>query len=388
MASFETLFGEASTGKVKQWSIRVFERDGSGIIETTHGYQGGKMQVNEKEVSEGKNIGKKNETTPLQQAISEAKAAWVKKKESGYSLRDGEHNEDDEEADGDDASTDSDSKGRGKGISNDAPSVMLAHDYNKRGKDIKFPCFVQPKLDGTRCVAVPGKGLFSRLKKRFPHMEHIIAEINKLPEGVILDGELYSHELTFQEIVGLVKRETLKKGDEEKQKKIQLHVYDIISEQPYVNRYANLQILFRRYKFQHLVLVQTDHCENASKIPELHAKYVEDGYEGLMLRNKDAVYSGTRSKHLQKYKHFEDAEYKIVGYTCGKGLEDGCVIWECETEKGQRFTCRPRGTREDREDYFINGDKYVGQMLTVRYQELTNDGLPRFGVGIAIRNYE
>jgi len=389
MASFETLFGEASTGKVKQWSIRVFERDGSGIIETTHGYHGGKMQVNEKEVSEGKNIGKKNETTPLQQAINEAKAAWIKKKESGYSLRDGDR--DDEDEAGDNASTESDvsaSKGRGKGISADAPSVMLAHDYNKRGKDIKFPCFVQPKLDGTRCVAVPGKGLFSRLKKRFPHMEHIIEEINKLPVGIILDGELYSHELTFQEIVGLVKRETLKKGDDEKQKKIKLHVYDIISEQPYSLRYANLQMLFRRNKFQHLVLVQTDHCDSATKIAELHAKYVEDGYEGLMLRNKDGQYKGVRSKDLQKFKEFFDAEYKIVDYTCGQGLEDGCVIWECETEKGQRFTCRPRGTREDREDYFINGKKYVGQMLTVRYQELTNDGLPRFPVGITIRNYE
>jgi ATP-dependent DNA ligase len=377
MASFDTLFGEASTGKVKQWSIRVFEKDGSGIIETVHGYKDGKMQTNQKEISEGKNIGKKNETTPLEQAISEAKAAWIKKKESGYSNN--------IEEDNDSESIDS---GRGKGISSDAPSVMLAHDYNKRAKDIKFPCFIQPKLDGTRCVAVPNKGLFSRLKKRFPHMEHIIGEINKLPPSIILDGELYSHELTFQEIVGLVKRETLKKGDEEKQKKIKFHVYDIISDQPYSVRYANLQLLFRRNRFEHLVLVQTDNCDNSSKIPEQHAKYVEDGYEGLMLRNKDGLYKGVRSKDLQKFKCFEDAEYKIVDYTCGKGLEDGCVIWECETKTGQRFTCRPRGTREDREEYFINGDKYIGKMLTIRYQELTNDGLPRFGVGIAIRDYE
>ena len=388
MADFTVLYGEASTGKVKQWSIRVFERDGSGIIETTHGYEGGKMQINEKEISEGKNIGKKNETTPLEQAISEARAAWTKKKESGYAPRDSAAEGEEDGGEEDNESTSSSVAGRGKGISTDAPSVMLAHDYNKRGKDIKFPCFVQPKLDGTRCVAVPAKGLFSRLKKRFPHMEHILEEINKLPAGIVLDGELYSHELTFQEIVGLVKRETLKKGDDEKQKKILFHVYDMISEQPYTMRYANLQMLFRRYKFKYLALVETDNCENSSKIPELHAKYVEEGYEGLMLRNKDGLYKGVRSKDLQKFKEFFDDEYKIVDYTCGQGLEDGCVIWECETEKGQRFTCRPRGTREDREDYFINGKKYVGQMLTVRYQELTNDGLPRFGVGISIRDYE
>ena len=385
MADFPVLYGEASTGKVKQWSIRVFQKGASGVIETTHGYEGGKLQVNQKEIGEGKNIGKKNETTALQQAINEAKAQWIKKKESGYAVR-GEDADDNNDKDNDDASVES--EGRGKGINADAPSVMLAHDFNKRGKDITFPCFVSPKLDGTRCVAVPGKGLFSRLKKRFPHMEHILEEINKLPSSLILDGELYSHELTFQEIVGLVKRETLKPGDAEKQKKIKLHVYDIINDQPYAQRYANMQMLFRKYKFQHLVLVKTDNCEDRSKIPELHAKYVEDGYEGLMLRNKNGLYKGVRSKDLQKYKLFFDAEYEVVDYTCGQGLEEGCVIWVCKTPEEKYFNVRPRGSREDRQMYYDEGNAYIGKKLTVRYQELTDDGLPRFPVGITFRDYE
>jgi DNA ligase-1 len=380
MADFQTLYGEASTGKVKQWSIRVFERDGSGIIETSHGYEGGKIQVNEKEISEGKNIGKKNETTPLQQAINEAKAAWTKKKESGYSPRGSDDDVGDE--------LDDESVSSGGRFDVDVPSVMLAHDFNKRGKDIKFPCFTQPKYDGVRCVAVPGKGLYSRLKKRFPHMEHIIEEINRLPPTIILDGELYSHDLTFQEIVGLVKRVTLKKGDDEKQKKIKLHVYDMISEQPYSLRYTNLQLLFRRNKFQYLELVKSDNCNDMDDMNEAFAKYIQDGYEGLMFRNKDGLYKGSRSCDLQKFKQFEDKEYKIVDYTCGQGLEDGCVIWICETEKGQRFSCRPRGTREERENYFINGNKYIGQKLTVVFQELTDEGLPRFPVGKSIRNFE
>jgi hypothetical protein len=80
MASFPELQGEATTGKTKMWSIRVTERDGCGVIETTHGYVDGKKQINEKIIAEGKNIGKKNETTPLQQAINEARSSWVKKK--------------------------------------------------------------------------------------------------------------------------------------------------------------------------------------------------------------------------------------------------------------------------------------------------------------------
>lgn len=389
MASFPELHGDAQTGKTKMWSVRVFEQDGAGVIEITHGYVDGKKQVIQKVISEGKNIGKKNETTPLQQAINEAQSAWVKKKESGYSassVRDGV-------MDADDAmSVDSEARGngsRGKGIDSDVPSPMLAHDYNKRGKSIKFPCFVQRKFDGTRCVAMPGKGLFSRNKKRYPHLDHIIAEVNRLPPNVILDGELYSDTLTFQEIVGIVKRETLKKGDDEKQMQIKLHVYDIIhGEMPYQDRYANLQMLFRRYKFKHMVLVDTENCESEAHMKELHAKYVADGYEGIMMRNKDGLYSGVRSCSLQKYKCFFDSEYEVVGYKEGEGLEAGCVLWICQTADGKQFSCRPRGSREERVEMFGRADEYVGKMLTVKFQELTDTGLPRFPVSIGFRDYE
>jgi hypothetical protein len=403
MASFPELHGEAVSGKAKMWSIRVLERDGTGVIETTHGYVDGKKQVNEKVISAGKNIGKKNETTPLQQAVSEAKASWIKKKESGYSpigitdtvsditrgvvavnlnkdVKERGDREEGEEAD--------DDAGRGKGIDKDVPSPMLAHDFLKRGKAIKFPCFTQRKYDGTRCVAMSGKGLFSRNKKRYPHLDHIVAEINKLPNTIILDGELYSDTLTFQEIVGIVKRETIKEGDQEKQLQIKLHVYDIINEAPYELRYTNLQMIFNKYKFKHLVLVKSDICESEEAMKELHAQYVAEGFEGLMLRNKTGLYKNSRAVDLQKFKEFFDGEFKIVGYKEGEGLETGCVIWVCEAENGLQFACRPRGTREEREVLYSDGKKYVGKKLTVRYQEMTDSNVPRFPVGIAIRDYE
>jgi hypothetical protein len=136
---FPTLQGEATTGKAKIWSIRVFERHDGGVIETSHGYLGGKIQVNEKVIATGKNISKKKETTPLQQAESEARASWIKKKESGYAEQDG--------AASATASTDA-VPARGKGIDADVPLPMLAHEYQKRGKGFAFPCYVQPKLDG------------------------------------------------------------------------------------------------------------------------------------------------------------------------------------------------------------------------------------------------
>jgi DNA ligase 1 len=365
------LQGDTLTGKTKLWSVEVRRQDECGVIVTTHGYKDGKMQVSEKVITEGKNIGKKNQTTPFDQAVAEARTAWTKKRESSYAPID--ESEDEVTC--------------GKGIDESIPLPMLAHDYNKRGKSIQFPCFVQKKFDGTRCVGVPQKGLFSRNRKSYPHMEHIIAELNRLPPTMILDGELYSDTLTFQEIVGLVKRETLKAGDEEKQQQIQFHVYDLINEMPYVQRYANLQMLFRRYKFKHLVLVKTEHCESEDKMKEMHAQYVTDGYEGIMLRNKDGLYANNRSIHLQKYKEFFDMECDIVGFKEGEGAEAGCVIWICELD-GKTFACRPRGTREEREELFEKGADFIGNQLTVRYQEKTDDGLLRFPVGIAIRNYE
>jgi ATP-dependent DNA ligase len=387
MSDFPELQGDAQNGKTKMWSIRVFERNGTGVMETTYGYVDGKKQVNEKVIAEGKNVGKKNETTPLQQAMNEARSAWIKKKESGYAPMGSaaivasaaeSSEEEDNPAEG----------GRGKGIDASVPSPMLAHDYNKRGKSIQFPCYVQRKFDGTRCVGMPQKGLFSRNRKAYPHLEHIVQELNKLPANLILDGELYSNSLTFQEIVGLVKRETLKKGDEEKQKQIQFHVYDIINDKPYEQRLHALQYIFTQCKFQYLVLVQTDTCHSEDQMKELHAQYVAEGYEGIMLRNGGGKYKGVRSSDLQKYKEFYDDEYEVIDYKEGEGQEAGCVLWVCQTKEGKVFHCRPRGSREERIKLFQEGFNYVGKMLTVRMQELTSDGIPRFPVGIAFRDYE
>jgi len=367
MAHFPMLFGTSTVGKVKQWLIQVLESPEGAIIRTQHGYEGGKIQTADKMITQGKNIGRKNETTPLEQAIAEARSLWQKKCDDKYVPR--------EEA--------TQVSKRAKAVDDDVPSPMLAHDYNKRGKNMQFPCFVQPKLDGTRMVAIPGHGLFSRNRKAYPHLEHIMEEISQLPDEMILDGELYSTTLTFQEIVGLVKNETRQPNQEQ----IKFHVYDIINDRPFSTRYEELKELFKR-PFQHLVFVKTEVCATEEAMKAKHAEYVAEGYEGIMLRNPAGRYANNRSVHLQKYKEFFDTECEIVGFTEGDGLEKGCVIWTCITDEGKPFSCRPRGSREDRQELFETGDDYIGKMLTVRYQEKTDDGLLRFPVGIAIRDYE
>lgn len=371
MAHFPTLHGKAANGKTKVWTISV---SGEAMIQTVRGFLDGKMQVNEKAILVGKNIGKKNETTHLQQAISEARACWIAMKENGYYEASGEAS--------DEPST-SDAPSRGKGINAAVPLPMLAHEFNKRGKHMVFPCYTQPKLDGVRCVH--SGGLFSRLRKKIPHMEHIRAELDGI--SLVLDGELYTDALTFQEIVGLVKKETLKEGDVEKQRNIKYHIYDVMMDAPYEERLRVLQTLFQR-RFEHLVLVPTVKCESVEKMKEQHAVHVAAGFEGIMLRSAEGTYAHSRSVELLKYKEFLDDEYTVVGFKEGEGQEKGCVLWTCETAAGQVFHCRPRGTREERMALFADGASYVGKALTVRFQELTDEGLPRFPVGIAFRDYE
>jgi ATP-dependent DNA ligase len=384
---FPTLYGESSHGKQKTWSVAVVVTpEDHGEIVTTHGYVDGKNVESRRVVSTGKNIGKKNATTAVAQAVSEAQALWNKKRDAGYTA----------------APTPAVVVGgAGAPAADDAPAPpsvplpMLAHDYNKRGKSMAFPFFAQRKLDGVRCMAVPGRGLFSRNGKAFPHLEHIRADVDRLSAvDIMLDGELYSDELTFQEIVGIVKKETLRPGDAETMKKIYLYVYDCIlparPSAPYTDRLDTLAAtLCTAAAFSSVRLLPTATCETGDDVRRLHAEYVAEGYEGIMLRQREGVYKvGHRSPDLQKYKEFCDTEYPVVGFKQGDGEEKGCVIWQCRTPSGLEFAVRPRGTRTDRADLFAAGAAYVGKLLTVRYQELTTDGLPRFPVGISFRDYE
>jgi|TARA_R110002110_G_scaffold150598_6_gene342694 DNA ligase-1 len=278
---------------------------------------------------------------------------------------------------------------------------MLALDFNQRGHDIHFPAVGQRKFDGVRCLAsIEDNGevsLKSRKGKEFPHMNHLrqqIAGLKDIPDGGFLDGELYSDTLTFQEVVGLVRRETLNAGDEDKLKQISYRLYDIYDpanpSKGFADRYNILVLLAQQFSNKpNLILTENIRLENPSDVEKYHEEFVKEGYEGIMVRNNSGEYGlNRRSKNLQKYKKFFDQEFEIVGYYEGTGNDRGTVIWECMTEDGQIFKARPKGTREQRTLWFDTADSYIGSTLTVRYFEMTDDGVPRFPVGLAIRDYE
>jgi len=264
---------------------------------------------------------------------------------------------------------------------------MLAHSYKKRSHNISFPCIVQRKFDGVRCFAMPDGRLLSRKGKEFPHLNHLRNTINHL----VYDGELYSDHMTFQELVGLVKREALKAGDKERMKLIKLRVYDC-----YNSMRPQISFILRAGTIEETNMrfpsgweeVENFTANNEDEIYRLQKQFIEEGYEGAMVRNHHGAYAlGKRSANLQKVKTFLDGEYRIVGFTQGEGGETGCVIWKCSTAS-HTFNVRPKGTREQRRVWFNNGNSYINKMLTVKYQELTDDGIPRFPVGISVRDYE
>jgi DNA ligase-1 len=376
-ASFPILYNKSKTGKIQLWQIEVtLNKTGSATILTQWGYKDGKLATSEKELTEGKNKGKTNETTPFQQAVSEAQSSWEKKKtREGY------------------AEIVSDAAVPGvaetKAVEQNVLYPMLAQDYTKQSRKIRFPCYVQAKLDGVRSLF--RNGVFtSRTAKPFGFLDHIVKELKPaIDAGFILDGEIYSTTLSFQEFVGLVKKKRVTAKDIETLKQVNLWVYDCVNEHPFEKRLAMLIDFFSHHTFKHVHLLPTEECKTKEDIKTFHDKYVEAGYEGLIIRNKAGMYRlSTRSENLQKFKEFEDAEFTIVGFDEGDGNEKGAVIWVCETEDKKQFRVRPKGTIEERKELFKKAKSYVGKKLTVKYQEMTDDGIPRFGIGIAIRDYE
>ena len=359
---FPTLFHQGKSGAIVQWNIWT---EGADIV-TEYGQMGGKMQVARK-TAVGKNIGRANETSPDEQAILEATSMHKNKLDRKYSLS----------------------------IEDAKKEVflpMLADSFDKRCSKVTYPVDVQPKLDGVRCLAYwdgDSVKLMSRGGKPWENCEHIVDELEMvMPKGCVLDGELYIHGSTFQEITKLVKKKRQASVD------VQYHVYDI----PRVNgedagtwdeRFTELQkfygVLYEN-KCSTIDVVSSYTASNESEVYQLQSRFLEEGYEGAIVREMHGEYRfGYRSRSLLKVKNFMDSEYEIIDFTTGVGKFDGCVVWICVTENGQEFKVVPQGTMEERKDMFVNAKKHIGQLLKVKYFELTDDGIPRFPVGLGIR---
>lgn len=378
------LYKQTSTGKIQEWFIFVQE-DGLNIdasgnkpaeIVTVYGLQDGKKQTAKETIAKGKNIGRANETTPLEQAMAEAQSQWEKKIKRGYvqSLEAAESGQID-----------------GTRIAGGV-EPMLAHQYDKQGSKISFPAFVQPKLDGHRCIAIIQDGqasLWSRTRKRITGVPHIERELEQMypGESIILDGELYNHDYRerFEELTSFIRQSTPKPGAEV----VQYWVYDVVTDGDFAHRAASLDDVTLRALnagCKKVSAVATFDAESEDDLMEKFQIFLDNGFEGAMVRNAKGNYKNKRSYDLQKVKQFQDAEYPVIRIEEGRGKMAGRALFVCETPEGKEFRVKMIGALDDLKTYFENQAPWIGRQLTVKFQNLSADGIPRFPVAIRFRN--
>lgn len=377
--TYPVLYGKSSGDSIKIWRIWVIGDDKQSTIVTEYGQKNGKMQQSAQRVTEGKNVGRSNETTHFEQACSEAESKWKKQKDKNYVEKEEE-------------------------LKSELQLLpMLAQKYNERKQHITWNAYVQPKLNGVRClVQRKGDKIFfwsrkGKLYKNFNlYMEPQFLAFMKDEE--ILDGEMYNHgDLTFQELISAIKDEKTPDLDTLK-KHVQFHCYDRAGQGGFKERYLDWKSeLPNGLHAPYLSFVTTLMVANEKELKALHGVFVEKGYEGSIIRSgsTDPYCFQYRDNQLQKYKDFIDEEFVIVGCKDGKGKDEHKAIFRCQSKSKTggvygdgTFDVRCKATMKEREEQWKNRKEYIGKPLTVRYQTLSDEGIPIFPVGIVVRDYE
>jgi DNA ligase-1 len=275
---------------------------------------------------------------------------------------------------------------------------MLAYKVGTKEIDYSNKVYMQPKLDGVRCIIqLNDKGeviAYSRTGKPWLNINHILSNLKPLfssQPDVILDGELYNHDLrdNFEKIISLVRKQKPTNEDRlESKELVQFHCYDYANgSDSYGIRMDNL-ITSDMYsyciKFVPTTLVVEDQTQSQ------HQLNLDEGYEGSILR-LDSPYQCKRSYNLQKFKDFHDAEATIIGYEAGKGKREGTLgKFLMMDEDEVEFGCPPgKGYNyKDLADMLNNIHDYIGKVATFTYFERTKAGSYRHPLFKALRNYE
>lgn len=361
----DTLYKRAKTGAVLSWTITQ-EDD---YYYTVSGQLDGKLTRSKNFYCKGKNIGRANETSPSEQAAKVAESKWKKQLERGYV-------QDPDDID--------------KNIINKI-EPMTARKYGE--VDLPDVVMSQPKLDGLRCLITKDRAI-SRGNKDWVTIDHVrkaLAPIFEKHPHLVLDGELYSHDLhdDFNKITSLVKKTKPTEDDiAECARVIQFWWYDIAgTDLTFAERSKLIVSLYIDHvKSPVVVPVQTMKCYNKEQLDASYSEYIREGYEGQMVRDPESKYEHKRSKGLLKRKEFIDAEYKIVDVCEGQGNKAGMAGYMIlAREDGKTFRSNIKGNHDHLRETLERRDRLVGQYATCKFFELTPDGIPRFPYVIGIR---
>ena len=281
---------------------------------------------------------------------------------------------------------------------------MLAHKFDNKRVDWSKPVFIQPKLDGIRCI-MKSDGCYSRNGKKFMNVQHLytkaIQDLFKANPLLVIDGELYNHDLrdNFEKIVSLVRKQKPTPDDrKEARKLIQYHVYDYCMAvnnklnllESDMNRYEKRmhQLTCSDMYGKHIRYVPSRGVHSLDKAKEIHNDFLEKGYEGSILR-LDGPYKCGRSYDLMKFKDFSDTEATIVSWVEGKGKRRGTIgKFIAVDSDGIRFGMPVMDNFKKLQTNFKAMQDWVGRTATFTYFERTKAGSYRHPLFKAIRDYE
>jgi ATP-dependent DNA ligase len=340
-------------------------------------------------VSIGKNQTRSNERNIIQQALIDARSRYLKQLQKSKSV---------------------------------APHTafpmlfpMLARPWEEGAKRIKYPAWVQRKYDGARCIAYlrvhtnptwQDVMLYSRQKKPFLQLEYLQKSLLGLftryngtnQHPLYLDGELYRHGARLQDISGEARRSVSASTS-----LLDYVVYDCFylgDTDTFVQRQSTLDEIFA-VKYKHISLAPKYPVKDFEELEKYFMKFVEAGYEGAIVRNAAGLYlcdANRTGAFLRSYdvvkmkKRFTD-EYKLVGFTSGKGKDTGAIIWICETEEGKRFNVTPKlmdyparkALYAEVSADNVFEDEWQGLMMTIEYEDLSADKIPLRAKALVVR---
>lgn len=302
---------------------------------------------------------------------------------------------------------------------------MLASSYDEKGiaKNIKFPAFAQLKADGARCFGeirgdeLDDVRLLSRAGNEYLNLDQLKRELIRItkearerhPEGVLIDGELVYHAAVEKEPEGLdflfdssgpVEKEiteeaesrTLSNGLANKSLKgtlsekeaagMKFQVWDYVplievySENPIINRLkydARFTVLERMVEnTDSIILIENELVYNLDEAKKIYKKYIDQGLEGIILKNITGVWENTRSKNLYKFKEVIDVDLRIVGIyphrkdptkAGGFNLESECGNIKVNAGSGLKDKPGKDSHELDRTRIMENPENYIGKVL-------------------------
>lgn len=368
--------------KFKTLPISFSSKD-NGVFYTTYRLtENGKLNYSAPTlVKTGTNKGRKNETTPFQQALSKLMTKYNDKVKEG-------------------AVNDKNKLlieiSYNTIINRDIPfpnrvNVMALHNVKDHWAKVKYPCYAQPKLDGIHMVANCWHkekecvlDLYSRGLSKKISQNHIREALGFLCgeeyRGIYVTGEIWGEKINRQNIASIVGQE----DDENVKIRLSLHVFDVFSvdkKMPYSERYELAKKIVKKADSPYIVLVEAILINSREELDEYYKQQIQLGMEGVVVRSSTAFYEfgvqkEIRSHGVMKYKPRQDSEFLITGYKAGTGKFSKSIIFIAKTENGEVFSVSPAWPQEDREKALLEGDSYVGKMATISYDTISDKGVP------------